>query len=42
MANIKKPKIINAEDGVNKKRLGGGTLQKTQQSPSWAEIWKIK
>ena len=24
MANIKKPKIINAEDGVNKKRLGGG------------------
>ena len=24
MANIKKPKIINAEDGVNKKRLAGG------------------
>ena len=33
MANIKKPKIINAEDGVNKKRLGGGNPPKDPAIP---------
>ena len=33
MANIKKPKIINAEDGVNKKRLAGGNPPKDPAIP---------